>query len=308
MIQFQNRKGGSKEIWGLDLNWKSRPVFSISKMELNTELGPWIKTILILGLEFPMNGQIRNRLYSRQHRNSCRCTRRARCTNKHKRGCSQVKGKSRTSTKSTRWDNSNHTNTWKKMDWYWAIRTRSRVVRSLAESDEFSSTQSRGGKKMEQLNSARYNFVLEIIIQQIQHWSDDRWKDCVVAGGGSKRRYQYCSDNSGTILYLRALQGHSANNLICPTLQDHVVIGTGIFRYIYHVGCAFNLHSMFNNRLIPGGQDLSKRQTVFFLPIDPRGKNHEYSEYVGFSLCTTSSAIRAQCMKEAPRRGIMGWY
>ena len=32
-------------------------------------------------------------------------------TNKHKCGCSQVKGKSKTSTESTCWDNSNHTNT-----------------------------------------------------------------------------------------------------------------------------------------------------------------------------------------------------
>ena len=30
---------------------------------------------------------------------------------------------------------------------------------------------------------------------QIQNWSDDRWKACLAAGGGSKRRYQYCSDN-----------------------------------------------------------------------------------------------------------------
>ena len=74
---------------------------------------------------------------------------------------------------------------------------------------------------------------------QIQNWSDDRWKACLAAGGGSKRRCQYCSGNSGTILYLRALQGHSGSNLIDPMLQDNVVIGTGIFHYIYHVGCAF---------------------------------------------------------------------
>ena len=49
----------------------------------------------------------------------------------------------------------------------------------------------------------------------------------------SKRRYQYCSDNLGTILYLRALRGHSGSNLIDPTLQDNVLIGTGIFPYIY---------------------------------------------------------------------------
>ena len=38
----------------------------------------------------------------------------------------------------------------------------------------------------------------------------------MAAGGGFKRRYQYCSDNFGTIVYLRALQGHSGSNLIDP--------------------------------------------------------------------------------------------
>ena len=55
------------------------------------------------------------------------------------------------------------------------------------------------------------------------------------------------TDDSGKILYLRALQGHSGSNLIDPTLQDNVVIGTGIFPYVYHIGCAFNLHSIINN-------------------------------------------------------------
>ena len=55
---------------------------------------------------FLWNGQIRDRFYSRQHRNSCRSTRRASSTNKHKCGCSQVKGKSKTSTERTRWDDS----------------------------------------------------------------------------------------------------------------------------------------------------------------------------------------------------------
>ena len=79
-------------------------------------------------------------------------------------------------------------------------------------------------------------FYLRNHHSQIQVWSDDRWKACLAARGGSKRRYQYCSDDSGKILYLRALQGHSGNNLIDPTLQDNVVIGTGIFPYVYHIG------------------------------------------------------------------------
>ena len=119
---------------------------------------------------------------------------------------------------------------------------------------------------------------------QIQNWSDDRWKACLAAGGGSKRRYQYCSDNSGTILYLRALQGHSGSNLIDPRLQDNVVIGTGIFHYIYHIGCTFNLHSIINNGLVPGGQNLSRRRTVFFfLPVDPRKEDHKDPEYIDYS-------------------------
>ena len=59
---------------------------------------------------------------------------------------------------------------------------------------------------MEQFNSGELNFIFEINSQKTQYWSDDRWKECLAAGGGSKRRYQYCSDITGTILYLRALQ------------------------------------------------------------------------------------------------------
>ena len=28
------------------------------------------------------------------------------------------------------------------------------------------------------------------------HWSDARWKACLAAGGGDKRRFQYCPDAS----------------------------------------------------------------------------------------------------------------
>ena len=30
----------------------------------------------------------------------------------------------------------------------------------------------------------------------------------MAGGGGNKKRYKYCTDSSGTILYLRALQEH----------------------------------------------------------------------------------------------------
>ena len=130
----------------------------------------------------------------------------------------------------------------------------------------------------------RIKFHLRNQFPQNQYWSDDRWKVCLAAGGGSKRRYQHCSDISGTILYLRALQGHSGRNLIDPSLQDNVVIQRGFFHHIYHIGCAFNLHSIINNGLIPGGQNSSKRQTVFFLPIDPRDRDHQDPEHIDLNV------------------------
>ena len=112
--------------------------------------------------------------------------------------------------------------------------------------------------------------------EQSQHWSDEKWKSTMAEGGGNKKRFQYCTDPSGQeILYLRALQGHSGRNLIDPSLQDNVLIPNEFFQYIYHVGCAINLHSIMNSGLIPGGQNLSKRQTVFFMPVDPMNKEHK---------------------------------
>ena len=106
----------------------------------------------------------------------------------------------------------------------------------------------------------------------------------MAAGGGAKRKYQYCTDDSGTIVYFRALQGHSGRNLIYPSLQDNVVIQSGFFQHFYHIGCAFNPHSIIDSGLISGGQHSSKRQTVFFLPVDPRDKDHQDPDHIDFSV------------------------
>ena len=101
---------------------------------------------------------------------------------------------------------------------------------------------------------------------QVQHWSDDRWILCLAAGGGPKRRYQYCTDISGIIVYLRALQGHSGRNLIDLSLQDNVIIQSGFFfQHIHHIVCAYNLHTIINNGLILGDQNSSKRQDSILL-------------------------------------------
>ena len=130
-----------------------------------------------------------------------------------------------------------------------------------------------------------------------QNWSDTRWLACLAAGGGPKRRYQYCSDYLGSIIYLRALQGHSGDSIIDLAMQDHVLIGPGIFPYVYHVGSNCNIPSILSNGLIPGGQELSKRQSVFFLPIDPRDENHQDPENIDYSV-----PRRARYMQNAWKR------
>ena len=95
-----------------------------------------------------------------------------------------------------------------------------------------------------------------------------------------QEKNQYCAYSSGEILYLRVLQGHAGRKLIDPSLQDNVLMPDDFFKYNYHVGCAINLHSIINSGLIPGGQNLSKRQTVFFLPVNPMDKEHRDPETI----------------------------
>ena len=121
----------------------------------------------------------------------------------------------------------------------------------------------------------RIKEILQKYLPHCPHWSESKLKKSMARGGGNKKRYQYCTDSSGTFVFLRALQAHSGRNLVDPSLQDNVIIQTNFCQYIYHVGCAINLHSIINSGLIPGGQILNNRQTVFFLPVDPRDKNHK---------------------------------
>ena len=137
------------------------------------------------------------------------------------------------------------------------------------------------------------------IIVYCHHRSDEKWKNSMAGGGGQKKRFQYCSDSTGTLLYPRALQGHSGRSLIDPSLQDNVIIPDGFFKYIYHDGCAINLHSIINSGMLPGGQNLSNRQTVFFLPVNPTDKEHKDPGTTDF--CT----IHAQSIEETSKYGVL---
>ena len=105
-----------------------------------------------------------------------------------------------------------------------------------------------------------------------QHWSDGVWKSRLARWGGNKKTIQYCTDSSGAILYLQALQGHSGLNPIDPELQGNVLIPTKFIEYIYHIGCAINVHSITNSRLIAQGQNSRNRQMVLLTAVNPLNK------------------------------------
>ena len=192
--------------------------------------------------------------------------------------CMPIKGKSKTTKKRTCSLFTKNSPHWKKeLDWYWIKEIFFLRLWGIEESNVSSSSFTTNASRRRRSGS-----FLEIFFQNLQsqfpqsiHWSDARWKACLAAGGGEKRRLQYRTDASGTIVYFRALQGHSGRNLFDLSSQDNVVIPSNFFQHIYHIGCAFNLHSIINSGLIPGGQSSSKRQTVFFLPVDPMDKSHK---------------------------------
>ena len=64
-------------------------------------------------------------------------------------------------------------------------------------------------------------------------------------------------------------------NPIDLSLQDCVLIPNDFFEYMYHIGCAINLHPITNSGLIQGQNSSKKRQTVFFTAVNPMHKNHQ---------------------------------
>ena len=139
-----------------------------------------------------------------------------------------------------------------------------------------------------------------------QHWSDAMWKSTMAKGGGNKKIFQYCTDPSGQeILYLQALQGHSGRDLIDPPLQDNVSNPIDCFEYIYHIGCAINLHSIMNSGLIQGGQNLSKRQTVFFTSVDPMNKEHRDPDVIDLD-APRLALVQAEKWKKQQKHCVLG--
>ena len=100
----------------------------------------------------------------------------------------------------------------------------------------------------------------------------DAWVSFLAKEGGEKKTFQYCLNlySSDKCLYFRAIQGHSGCTLVDLALQDNVLLPDDVAEYIYHIGNAFEMHSIIKSGLIPGGKSLGRdRQSVFFPAVNP---------------------------------------
>ena len=81
--------------------------------------------------------------------------------------------------------------------------------------------------------------------------------------------------SADTILYLRAIQGHSEGKHINLSLKDNVLLPRDFAEHIYHVGSSHDTHSIIQSGLIPGGKDVKKgRHAVFFTAVNPMYIDH----------------------------------
>ena len=87
---------------------------------------------------------------------------------------------------------------------------------------------------------------------------------------GNKERLQYCTDPPG-----QEILSPSSSRSFRTQSHWSFITGQCINSERFRVHLSINLHSIMNSRLTPGGQNLSKRQTVLFISVDPMNKKHK---------------------------------
>ena len=241
MTNHHNQKDGFREKQELDPNWKSRPVICTVNMELKSESGLWVKIILKLGLEFLMD-QINSLLiqttttqkFLQIYVKNKRHNRLWRFSQPDQKAKAKPQRREPVDLPSIIPMNERKWIDIEPGESSFSAYEISKKVIHLLRHSQIVQREEDGAVQFWRIKN-----YLQSQFPQIPHWSDNRWKACLAAGGGAKRRFQYSSDDSGIIVYLRALQGHSGRNLIDPSLQDNVVIQSGFFQHIYHIECAF---------------------------------------------------------------------
>ena len=111
---------------------------------------------------------------------------------------------------------------------------------------------------------------------------------------------------SGRVQWQKADETRKDFNIVVIHQDKKFFISDDSFEYIYHMVCAINLHSITNSGSIPGGQILSKRQTVFFTAVNPINKDHKDPDTI--DLEAPRLDWYKQKVENTSRHGVLGRY
>ena len=73
-----------------------------------------------------------------------------------------------------------------------------------------------------------------------------------IISGRVEAKHDFSTVRCGTLLFLRALQGHTGGYLIAPELMGHAPVPFKWKQFLFHRGRSFNLRSIFEAGLTAG--------------------------------------------------------
>ena len=83
-------------------------------------------------------------------------------------------------------------------------------------------------------------------------------------------RFEYCESSRNSLVFVRAIQGHTGVQMMAPGLMGHVAIPYGWKEFVFHRGWSFNLSSILEIGLIAWWIESTEgRHTFFFTPLNP---------------------------------------
>ena len=120
--------------------------------------------------------------------------------------------------------------------------------------------------------AVRWAHVLSILEDAEQSQKRDKQPRIdLLSRSVDKPREEYCEDQIRTIIFIRAVQGHSHGASINPNLFSLKEIPLNWTEHISHTGSSSNYKSIQENGLWAGGLSLrSTRQACFFSPLSPQ--------------------------------------
>ena len=199
----------------------------------------------------------------------------------------------------------NHPTKWKSIDWYWTIKTRSRVVQSFEESHQSSSTQSEVTSGRRWSNSILQNKV-PLTRPSSSNTKLVRWS--MVSLFGCRRRTQ---TKISVLLWLLGI------NHLSPC-SSRTFWGQSYWSYItgwcvdwtwnisLHLPCGKQFQSFFDyQQWIDTWRSKFEQKTICVLLAHWSKKRRPQRSRVYRLLCTTSCTILAKCMEETSRYGIL---